>query len=245
MTPLLHLHNMNAYYGHSHIVRGVDLYLNRGEIVSVLGRNGAGRSTLLKSIMGLVKRTGSVRKVCAQGQCYELIDLAPHQIAHLGVGYVAENRALFNNLTVEQNLILGIKHQPLPQHHHTPHWTLDEMYALFPVLKLRQHHLAAVLSGGEQQLLALCRTLMGNPHIMLIDEPTEGLAPALLLEIKRLLQRLKQRGVSVLLLEQKLSMALDISDRVYVMGKGSMVFEGTPSDFKQALSVQKQWLGVG
>lgn len=230
---MLDIKNLHAYYGKSHVLHGVDMHIEGGEIVSMLGRNGVGRSTLAKGIMGLVDCTGSVT---LNGQ--QLVGLDPHEVAYKGVGYVPENRDIFPTLTVEQNLTLGLKKGGAGR------WNYDDMYAMFPRLKERQHTAAGVLSGGEQQMLTLCRTLMGDPDLIIIDEPTEGLAPKIVDLVAQYLQELKRRGLSVLLIEQKLAIALDISNRVYVMGHGNVVFEGTPAELKANAAIRKEWLEV-
>ncbi|MEB0133838.1 ABC transporter ATP-binding protein [Actimicrobium sp. CCC2.4] len=233
MTALLELKNLHAYYGKSHVLHGVDLVVNEGEIVSLLGRNGVGRSTTVKATMGQVNATGSI---LFKGE--EMIGLKAFQIAHKGLGYVPENRDIFPTLTVEQNLILGEKKGRKSR------WTLNDMYQLFPRLRERQHTPAGVMSGGEQQMLTLCRTLMGDPDLIMIDEPTEGLAPKIVDLVAEYLSALKNRGISILLVEQKLAIALEISQRVYVMGHGSIVFEGTPAQLRENDAVRKEWLEV-
>ncbi len=230
---MLTVRDLHAYYGKSHILHGVNLSVGRGEIVSLLGRNGVGRSTTIKTIMGQVTGTGSVRF-----KDEEVLGRKTYEIAHRGLGYVPENRDIFPTLTVEQNLILGIKGRS------AGNWSLHDMYQLFPRLKERQHTAAGVMSGGEQQMLTLCRTLMGDPELIMIDEPTEGLAPKIVELVGQYLRELKNRGVSVLLVEQKLSIALDISDRLYVMGHGSIVFEGSPAELKANEAIRKEWLEV-
>ncbi len=230
---MLQVTDLHAYYGKSHILHGVSLSVGQGEIVSLLGRNGVGRSTTIKAIMGQVSATGSVRF-----KDEELLGSKTYQIAHKGLGYVPENRDIFPTLTVEQNLILGMKGKVAGR------WSTDDMYQMFPRLKERQHTAAGVMSGGEQQMLTLCRTLMGDPDLIMIDEPTEGLAPKIVEQVAEYLQELKNRGVSVLLVEQKLAIALDISNRLYVMGHGQIVFEGTPADLKGNEAVRKEWLEV-
>ncbi|MFM1987923.1 MAG: hypothetical protein RJA99_880 [Pseudomonadota bacterium] len=230
---MLEVSNLHAYYGKSHVLHGVDLRVGQGEIVSLLGRNGVGRSTTVKTVMGLVTGTGSVR---FKGQ--EILGLKAYEIAHKGLGYVPENRDIFPTLTVEQNLILGLKGKTAGR------WSIDDMYGMFPRLKERQHTQAGVLSGGEQQMLTLCRTLMGDPDLIMIDEPTEGLAPKIVELVAQYLKELERRGISILLVEQKLAIALDISQRVYVMGHGHIVFEGTPADLRANAQVRKEWLEV-
>ncbi|SFM67343.1 ABC transporter ATP-binding protein [Rugamonas rubra] len=234
MTDLLDIRGLHAYYGKSHVLHGVDLRVGAGEIVSLLGRNGVGRSTLVKAAMGQVSATGSVRFKGA-----EILGLKAFQIAHLGLGYVPENRDIFATLTAEQNLILGQK-----KNVQSGRWRLDDMYAMFPRLQERRQVAAGVLSGGEQQMLTLCRSLMGDPDLIMIDEPTEGLAPKIVALVAQYLQALKEKGVSVLLVEQKLAIALDISQRVYVMGHGAIVFEGTPQQLRADAAVRKEWLEV-
>ena len=231
---LLQLHGVHAYYGKSHILHGVDMNVREGEIVSLLGRNGSGRSTTVKSIMGLVAAQGSIRL-----RDQEILGQRTFNIAHRGIGYVPENRDIFPKLTVEQNLQLGEKRGAKK-----PRWSFDDMYRMFPRLKEREHTEAGVLSGGEQQMLTLCRTLMGDPDLIMIDEPTEGLAPTIVELVGEYLQELRRRGVSVLLVEQKLTIALQISERCYVMGHGSIVFEGTPDDLRRNADIRKEWLEV-
>jgi len=231
---LLKLADVHAYYGKSHILHGVDMNVGEGEIESLLGRNGSGRSTTVKSIMGLVAAEGSIRL-----RDEEILGQRTFNIAHRGIGYVPENRDIFPRLTVEQNLQLGEKRGA-----RKPRWSFDDMYRLFPRLKEREHTEAGVLSGGEQQMLTLCRTLMGDPDLIMIDEPTEGLAPKIVQLVGEYLQELRRRGVSVLLVEQKLTIALQISERCYVMGHGSIVFEGTPDDLRRNADIRKEWLEV-
>lgn len=232
---LLQVSQLNAWYGKSHVLRGVELQIQAGEIVALLGRNGVGRSTLAKAIMGMVDVQGSIR---FGGR--ELVGEKTHRIAKLGIGYVPESRDVFPSLSVAQNLVLGIK----PPQSKRSAWSIDDMYAMFPRLQERADTPAGSLSGGEQQMLTLCRTLMGNPDLILIDEPTEGLAPKIVTLVGEFLQRIKQRGVAVLLIEQKLSIALDICTRLYVMGHGQVVFEGTPESLRQASAVREEWLQV-
>jgi branched-chain amino acid transport system ATP-binding protein len=231
---ILEVRDLHAYYGQSHILHGVAMNVNDGEIVSLLGRNGVGRSTACKSIMGLVTAQGTVK---FRGK--NIAGLRPDQVAHCGIGYVPEDRQIFPTLTVRQNLELGLKRSGT-----FGRWNFDDVFALFPNLKARQDTSAGVLSGGEQQMLTMCRTLMGDPDLMLIDEPTEGLAPKLVEQVGELLAEIARRGVSVLLVEQKLAIALKISSRLYVMGHGRIVFEGTPGDLGTNSAVRKEWLEV-
>ena len=231
---MLALRDVHAYYGKSHVLHGVSFAVNPGEIVALLGRNGSGRSTTVKAIMGLVYTEGSVDW---RGQ--QLVGRKAFEIAHAGIGYVPENRDIFPTLTVHQNLMLGQKRGA-----QAPRWSFDDMYALFPRLKERQHTEAGVLSGGEQQMLTLCRTLMGDPDLIMIDEPTEGLAPKIIEQVAQYLQALKARGIGVLLVEQKLTIALEVADRCLVMGHGQIVFEGPPEDLRRDAAVRKEWLEV-
>jgi branched-chain amino acid transport system ATP-binding protein len=225
---------LHAYYGKSHILHGVHLDVRAGEIVSLLGRNGVGRSTTIKAIMGMVDCEGSVR---FNGE--ELVGKKAYRIAHQGLGYVPENRDIFPTLTVRQNLLLGQKSA-----REQGRWKTEDVFELFPRLKERADTLAGVLSGGEQQMLTLCRTLMGDPQLVMIDEPTEGLAPKIVEQVANLFQEIRKRGVSILLVEQKLAIALDISERLYVMGHGTIVFEGTPLDVRSNVAMRKEWLEV-
>ncbi|MDR7305230.1 ABC transporter ATP-binding protein [Rhodoferax saidenbachensis] len=231
---MLQISNLHAYYGKSHVLHGVDMTVNAGEIVALLGRNGSGRSTTAKAIMGLVDCQGSV---LWKGK--ESLGRKAYEIAHLGIGYVPENRDIFPKLTVYQNLLLGQKSGKKKVR-----WSFDDMYTMFPRLKEREHTEAGVLSGGEQQMLTLCRTLMGDPDLIIIDEPTEGLAPKIVELVAQYLKTLRERGVSVLLIEQKLTIAMAISDRCLVMGHGSIVFEGTPQALREDNHTRKEWLEV-
>jgi branched-chain amino acid transport system ATP-binding protein len=231
---MLAVSDLHAFYGKSHILQGVSLGVGEGEIVSLLGRNGVGRSTTIKAIMGDVRAHGSVR---FRGE--EIGGLPPYVIARKGLGYVPENRDIFPTLTVRQNLVLGVKNPRRPGR-----WSVDDMFRLFPILGERADQPGAVLSGGEQQMLTMCRTLVGDPHLILVDEPTEGLAPMLVRQVADLLVEIARRGVAILLVEQKLTIALTISRRVYVMGHGRVVFEGTPEDLRRNDGVRKEWLEI-
>jgi branched-chain amino acid transport system ATP-binding protein len=232
---MLEIDNLHAFYGKSHVLHGVHFRVAPGEIVALLGRNGSGRSTTAKAIMGLVDAEGDIRW---KGQ--RITGLKPYEVAQLGIGYVPENRDIFPKLTVHQNLMLGQKST-----RKGGRWSFEDMYAMFPRLKERQHTEAGVLSGGEQQMLTLCRSLMGDPDLIIIDEPTEGLAPKIVEQVAQYLRTLKTKGVSVLLIEQKLTIALQISDRALVMGHGSIVFDGTPTELQANPYVRKEWLEVG
>ena len=231
---MLKVENLHAFYGKSHVLHGVHFDVQPGEIVALLGRNGSGRSTTAKAIMGLVNWEGTINW---KGQAIN--GRKAYEIAHLGIGYVPENREIFPKLTVHQNLLLGRKGSGKGSR-----WSFEDMYQMFPRLKERQHTEAGVMSGGEQQMLTLCRTLMGDPDLIIIDEPTEGLAPKIVELVGEYLQNLKARGISVLLIEQKLTIAMSISDRALVMGHGSIVFEGTPDQLRADADVRKEWLEV-
>lgn len=231
---MLEVRDLHAYYGKSHILHGVNLDVREGEIVSLLGRNGVGRSTTCKAIMGLVEPKGSVR---FRGR--ELAGLRTDLVSRAGIGYVPEDRQVFPTLTVRQNLELGLRRRGV-----FGRWTFEDVFKMFPNLAHRQNNSAGVLSGGEQQMLTMCRTLMGDPDLILIDEPTEGLAPRLVEQVSGLLEEIARRGISILLVEQKLTIALKISKRLYVMGHGQMVFEGTPGDLEATATVRQEWLEV-
>ncbi len=231
---MLEVTDLHAYYGKSHILQGVDFRVGDGEIVSLLGRNGVGRSTTIKAIMGEVDRTGSV---VFNGR--EIGALKPHQVARYGLGYVPENRDIFPQLSVRENLILGMKSTKPGGR-----WSMQDMFTLFPRLLERADTPGGVLSGGEQQMLTICRTLMGDPDLMMIDEPTEGLAPKMVELVADLLLRIASRGVAILLVEQKLTIALRISRRMYVMGHGRIVFEGSADELKANEAVRREWLEV-
>lgn len=233
--PMLEIRDLHAYYGKSHILHGVDLTVGAGEIVSLLGRNGAGRSTAVRAVIGQVEKSGSVR---FRGE--EISRLRTDLIARRGVGYVPESREIFPTLTVRQNLMLGAKRGART----AGRWSMDDLFGLFPVLRERADAPAGVISGGEQQMLTLCRTLMGDPDLVMIDEPTEGLAPKVVELVARLFDEMKDRGLSILLVEQKLTIALRISQRLYVMGHGQIVFQGTPDELRANERVRKEWLEV-
>lgn len=231
---MLEVEELHAYYGKSHVLQGVTLQVGAGEIVGLLGRNGVGRSTLAKAIMGDVDVKGSIR---FRGKPVQ--ELSPHQIARLGIAYVPESRDVFGTLTVRQNLELGLKSGK-----DSGPWTVAGMLEMFPNLAQRADVQAGVLSGGEQQMLTMCRSLLGNPALIMIDEPTEGLAPKVVDQIGSLLRDIAANGVSILLIEQKLSIALKVCSRLYVMGHGRVVFEGTPSALQDREDIRKEWLEV-
>ncbi len=231
---MLEVTDLHAFYGKSHILRGVNLEVRAGEIVALLGRNGVGRSTTIKTIMGEVEARGSIK---FKGQ--EIVGMKSHDIARIGLGYVPENRDIFPTLTVRQNLLLGQKNA-----RQAGRWSIEDLFDLFPGLRERADTEGGVLSGGEQQMLTMCRTLMGDPDLIMVDEPTEGLAPQLVAKVAELLNEMAGRGLSILLVEQKLTIALRISARVYVMGHGEIVFEGTPGDLRDNAAIRKEWLEV-
>ena len=231
---MLNVKGLNAYYGKSHILRGVDLEIKKGEIVALLGRNGVGRSTLVKSVMGLVSPIGSIKF-----KNEEISGLEAHSIALKGIGYVPENRDIFPTLTVKENLMLGTKDV-----NKKGQWDVEELFKLFPNLKERQDVLGGAISGGEQQMLTMCRCLMGDPELMMIDEPTEGLSPQMIEKVSDLLKQISSKGISILLVEQKLTIALKLSSKVYLMGHGEIVFKGTPKELEQNKSIRNEWLEV-
>ena len=231
---MLEVEDLHAYYGKSHVLQGISFHVASGEIVSLLGRNGAGRSTTIRTIMGQVRSTGAIR---FKGERIEA--LKPHEIARRGLGYVPEDREIFPGITVRENLLLGMKPASTRSR-----WSLDDMFEIFPLLRERADAPGAVLSGGEQQMLTICRTLMGDPELIMVDEPTEGLAPMMVALVRALLEKIVARGVAILMIEQKLTIALAISHRVYVMGHGRIVFEGTPQALRAAGEVRKEWLEV-
>ncbi len=231
---MLEVSDLHAYYGKSHILQGVDIKIDAGEVVSLLGRNGVGRSTTVKAIMGEVAPQGTI---LFKGR--NIAGLPSYKIAHLGLGYVPEHRDIFPGLTVRQNLMLGIKDPRKPGK-----WRLEDMLQMFPHLAARADTAAGVMSGGEKQMLTICRTLMGDPELVMIDEPTEGLAPLIVHQVGDLLAEIARRGVAILLVEQKLSIAMRISHRLYVMGHGRIVFEGTPAELRDNEAIRKEWLEV-
>ncbi|WP_222434973.1 ABC transporter ATP-binding protein [Falsiphaeobacter marinintestinus] len=233
---MLDVTDLHAYYGKSHILQGVNISIAEGEIVALLGRNGVGRSTTCKAIMGEVEPQGSVM---FKGK--EIAGRKAFEIANLGVGYVPENRDIFPGLTTRQNLILGLKPG---QKDGQGRWSMEDMFNMFENLRNRADVEASVLSGGEQQMLTMCRTLIGDPDLVMIDEPTEGLSPQMVQRVAELLKEIANRGIATLLVEQKLSIAMDIAHKVYVMGHGHVVFEGTPDELRAREDVRKEWLEV-
>jgi len=232
---LLAVEGLHAHYGKSHILHGVSLQVDAGEIVCLLGRNGVGKSTTLKSIMGLV--TPSRGRVAFKGA--PITGMPPYRIARLGLGYVPEERRIFPTITVRENLLMGMKRGV-----RNGGWTPERVYEFFPRLKEREQQRAGTLSGGEQQMLTMGRTLMGNPDLLLVDEPTEGLAPMIVDQVERILTVIHQTGTPVLLVEQSMETALALAQRVYVMSKGQIVFSGSMRELQDSESVRKQYLEV-
>ena len=236
---ILELKGINTFYEKSHILHDVSMHVNKGEVVGLLGRNGVGKSTTLKSISGVVApRTGSIlfnRK--------EVVGMKPHQVTRLGVGYVPEERRIFPILTVHQNLLLGQKPGKL-QNQIKEGWTIERAYALFPQLRARQTSKGGHLSGGEQQMLTIVRTLMGNPELLLLDEPTEGLAPMLVDTVSDVVREIHKAGISILLVEQGFEVILDLTTRAYVMSKGQIVFDGTSQELADNREVREKYLEV-
>tara|TARA_A200000113_G_C8837595_1_gene345753 strand:+ start:446 stop:1141 length:696 start_codon:yes stop_codon:yes gene_type:complete len=231
---MLNISNLNAYYGKSHILQGVTLKVKKGEIVSLLGRNGVGRSTTIKSIMGMVKATGSIKLFDK-----EILGKQIHEISNLGLAYVSENRDIFPDLTVLENLELGKKNIAAQNP-----WDIEELFDLFPNLKNRKDVAGGALSGGEQQMLTISRSLMGNPNLIMIDEPTEGLSPQMVDKVEQLIRKIASKGVAILLIEQKLTIAFKLSNRLYIMGHGKIVYEGTSKEILKNDKVIKEWLEV-
>ena len=236
MSALLQLDNVHAHYGKSHILHGVSFEVRANEVVSLLGRNGSGRSTTMKAIMGLVPLTGGDVRL----QDKRLTGARPYTICRAGIAYVPEEREVFANLSVDENLQMGAQ-RASPG---ATRWTEADMFGYFPRLKERRNTKAGSLSGGEQQMLTICRSLMGNPLVMLIDEPTEGLAPKIVAAVGECIADICRRGVSVVLVEQKLAIALQVSTRVCVMGHGQIVFEGTPAQLAGDEALLAEWLAV-
>ena len=233
---MLSVRGLHAYYGNIHVLHGVDFDIAGGHIATILGRNGSGRSTTCKAVMGILKPARGEVKLHGES----LAGRPGHDIARAGIGYVPEERLIFSTLTVEENLQLGTK----PARRGAATWNIEELYALFPRLKERRRVRAGFLSGGEQQMLTMFRTLLGNPSVILIDEPTEGLAPRIVDVVGETILEMKRRGLAIVLLEQKLSMALRVTDTIMVMGHGQIVFNGTAQEFHDNPDIRRQWLEV-
>jgi branched-chain amino acid transport system ATP-binding protein len=234
---LLEIKDLNTYYEESHILQGVSFHVDTGEIVCLLGRNGVGKSTTLRSIIGLVKPKSG--EVLFKGQ--NMTGMPPHAIAKLGVGYVPEERRIFSTLTVRENLLMGIKSG---QKENEAGWTIEKVYKYFPTLQTRDKQKGGHLSGGEQQMLTIARTLMGNPEVVLIDEPTEGLAPRIVKTVEQVIQDIHQHDIPILLVEQNMRVALRLAARIYVISKGKIVFHGTSQELKEAHEVRERYLEV-
>lgn len=234
MTEALRVEDIHTYYGDSYVLQGVSLRVAPGRLVAVLGRNGVGKTTLVRSVVGFTPpRRG---RIWLRGE--EITHRPSHVIARMGVGLVPQGRRIFPSLSVEENLLVAARSDG------PDGWTLDRVYQLFPRLRERAQHRGNKLSGGEQQMLAIGRALMTNPSLLLMDEPSEGLAPKLVLDLAEALARLKERGLSILMVEQNLPLALRLADYVYVMSKGTVVFEGTPDQLRSAAEVRQRYLGV-
>lgn len=232
MNAPLCIDNLRAWYGAAQVLHGVNLCIGEGEVVALVGRNGSGRSTLAKAIMGLVRCTGDMRYRDVQ-----LVGLRPHRIARLGIGYVPETRDVFPALTVRENLLLGERKGT--------RFSLSDAYRLFPVLEERSSVKAGALSGGEQQMLALARTLTGDPSLVVIDEPGEGLAPQVLAQVAGCLAMLRERGVAMLLIEERLTIARMLDARVAVMGHGAIQFDGAIGVLAASEQVMRDWVSIG
>jgi branched-chain amino acid transport system ATP-binding protein len=237
---LLRIADLNTYYGASHVLRGITLDVAPGEVVALLGRNGMGKSTVLKSVMGLVRpQSGAVRFAGS-----DITGHAPFKVARAGVGYVPDERRIFPDLSVLDNLMLGVKGGKLADADDPKAWTLGRIFRHFPRLKEREHHKGRFLSGGEQQMLAIGRSMMGNPTLLLVDEPTEGLAPLMVKEVRDVLAEINRAGVSVLLVEHNIKVALSLAHRVYLMGKAHIGFEGTVQALKDNPAAREKYLEV-
>jgi branched-chain amino acid transport system ATP-binding protein len=237
---LLEVKELNTYYGMSHVLQSISLTIDEGEVVALLGRNGMGKSTTLKSVMGMVKPSSG--EIIYKGD--DITGNPPFKVARLGVGYVPEERRIFPNLTVNDNLTMGIKHGRAAKAGNSNAWSLDRVYDHFPKLKERCNQKGSLLSGGEQQMLAIGRTLMGNPHLLMVDEPTEGLAPVLVWEVRDMIAEIKKAGVPILLVEHNLKVALSLADRVYLMGKAHIGFMGTVEELDSNPDIREKYLEV-
>jgi branched-chain amino acid transport system ATP-binding protein len=237
MLLMLSLENINAYYGDSHILHGVSLAVKEGEVVCLLGRNGAGKTTTVLTIMGYLKpRPGRILF-----RDRDLAALAPYAVARLGVGFVPQERGIFQSLTVRENLTVFARAGGAGG---STRWTLERIFALFPVLQARERNLGFQLSGGEQQMLSIARALMLNPSLLLLDEPSEGLAPMIVQEIIEVLKSLKREGLAILLVEQNLRTALAVADRHHVMNKGEICFTGSSAELEGNDLVLREYLSV-
>ena len=237
---LLEVHDLNTYYGMSHVLQGISLIVNQGEMVTLLGRNGMGKSTTLKSIMGLVKpKSGSVTF-----QEKDITGYPPYKVARAGIGYVPEDRRIFPNLSVLDNLDIGVKGGKIAEPNNPNVWTMGRIFRHFPMLQKRAQQKGRFLSGGEQQMLTIGRSLMGNPDLLLVDEPTEGLAPLLVKEVRDILEEINKAGVSILLVEHNIKVALSLANRIYLMGKAHIGFAGTPEELEAHPEMREKYLEV-
>ena len=235
VTELLRVETVDAYYGRSHVLQGLSLDVDQGRVVALLGRNGAGKSTALKSIMGIVAAArGSIRFAGAA-----IHHLAPHRIARRGIAYVPEDRGIFASLTVDEHLSLN-----RPRRANGRRVTADQLYEDFPLLAARRRHRGNQLSGGEQQMLAIARALTLAPRLLILDEPTEGLAPVVVERIATIVQALKAAGMTMLIVEQNYPFAIELAQRVYVLGKGRVRWQGTAAELQEAPEIRATWLGV-
>ncbi len=236
---LLEVKDLNTYYGASHVLQDMSLAVDQGELVALLGRNGMGKSTAMKSIMGLVKpKSGTV--------IYKGKDIAgypPYKIARGGIGYVPEERRIFPNLSVLDNLAMGIKGGKIDKGNPDA-WTADRIFEQFPVLKARRNQKGSLLSGGEQQMLSISRSLMGNPELLMVDEPTEGLAPILTKEVRDMLEDIHKTGVAILFVEHNLKVAMSLAQRLYLMGKAVLAFSGTVEELEAQPEIRAKYLEV-
>lgn len=233
---MLNLINIHTYYGDTYILRGISLEIKKGMVVALLGRNGMGKTTTIRTIIGFTPpRRGEI--------IFEeknIVGLPPYKIAKLGIGLVPQGRFIFPSLTVEENLLMSARGFEIPGS-----WSLDKIYSLFPILKERSTLRGHLLSGGEQQMLAIARALMTNPRLVLMDEPSEGLAPIIVKEVAKIILQLKKEGLSILLVEQNLPMALKLSDYVYVLSKGVVVYESTPDQLNLNEDIKAKYIGIG
>ena len=235
-APLLALHDVHTYYGDSHILHGVSFSLQPGGVLALLGRNGAGKSTCISTIIGFLKpRDGEIRLF---GEAIE--GLSPERISRLGIGLVPQGRRIFPSLTVRENLVVAQQRERTTDQP----WNVDRIYTMFPRLRERHAQIAGTLSGGELQMLAIGRALMGNPRVLLLDEPSEGLAPLIVAEVGHTIRRLKQEGQSIVLVEQNLQLALDVADQAVILNTGRCVFAGNAGDILQNQELIAQNLGI-
>jgi branched-chain amino acid transport system ATP-binding protein len=235
---MLEISAIDTFYEKSHILHNVSMQVKEREVVGLLGRNGVGKTTTLKSIIGIAPPASG--KILFEGQ--NIVGLRPHQIARLGIGYVPEERRIFPTLTVRQNLHMGLK--PGEKLNQKKDWTLNKVYELFPELKARDAHKGGYLSGGEQQMLSICRTLMGDPRLLLLDEPTEGLAPKIVEAVAEVIRQVHEAEVSILLVEQSLDVVMELAESIFLMSKGEIVFQGSNAAFQQRPDIRKKYLEV-